>query len=167
MTRMVYLINCVVMFKGRRLEPCENSCPRGICSLMAPLTALRVPSPVEDFYREEVTTPIGTCKAVTYRNDIYMILNQRRLDSMSLAQFSDYLDHDRSLSQLSEIRSKMSDEQLHQFVKSRYIQHPGELRAWQSYIETEFSKEVQRIQELNKPADPAPADPALAPAPSE
>lgn len=159
---MVYLINCVVMFNGRRLEPCENSFPRGICSLMAPLTALRVPSPVEDFYREEVITPIGTCKAVTYRNDIYMILNQRRLDSMSLAQFSDYLDHDRSLSQFSEIRSKMSDEQLHQFVKSRYIQHPGELRAWQSYIDSELSKEVQRIQELDKSVDTVPEDTASA-----
>lgn len=159
---MVYLINFVVMFKGRRLEPCENTFPRGICSLMASLTALRVPSPVEDFYREEVITPIGTCKAVTYRNDIYMILNQRRLDSMSLAQFSDYLDHDRSLSQLSEIRSKMSDVQLHQFVKSRYIQHPGELLAWQSYLDAELSTEVQRIQELNKTQETVPVDSAPA-----
>lgn len=159
---MVYLINFVVMFKGRRLEPCDNNCPRGVCSLMASLTVLRVPSPVEDFYREEVTTPIGTCKAVTYRNDIYMVLNQRRLDSMSLAQFSDYLDHDRSASQLSEIRAKMSDEQLHQFVKSRYIQHPGELRAWQSYIDAEFSKEIQPVHESVGSSDPAPADPAPA-----
>lgn len=165
---MVYLINCVVMFKGRRLEPCENNCPRGVCSLMSSVTALRVPSPVESFYREEVDTPLGTSKAVTYRNDIYLVLNQRRLDSMSLAQFSDYLDHDRSASQLSELRGKMSDAQLHQFVKSRYIQHIGELRAWQSYLDAEFAGEVQKYQDSLKsaPADPAPADPAPASAPA-
>lgn len=160
---MVYLINCVVMFKGRLQKPHEGAPARGCCSLMAGLTSVRVPSPVEDFYREEVSTPLGSVPAVTYRNDIYMILNQKRLDSMTLAQFSDYLDHDRSASSLAEFRSKLSDEQLHQFVKSRYIQHPSELKAWAAYIDAELGKEVQRIQELNKPADPAPSDPVPAP----
>lgn len=153
------------MFQGRLLKPHDRKLPCGVCSLMASLTAVRVPSPVEDFYREEVETPIGTCKAVTYRNDIYLVLNQNRLDSMSLAQFSDYLDHDRSASQLSEIRAKMSDEQLHQFVKSRYIQHPSELKAWSAYLDANFAAEVQKFKESqNPPADPAPADPAPAPA---
>lgn len=151
------------MFQGRLLKPREEKPVRACCSLMAPLTAVRVPSPVEDFYRDEVDTPIGTCKAVTYRNDIYLILNQKRLDSMSLAQFSDYLDHDRSASQLSEIRSKMTDEQLHQFVKSRYIQHPSELKAWSAYLDVNFEAEVQKFKESQTPADPAPADPAPAP----
>lgn len=157
------------MFKGRLQKPHEGTPVRGCCSLMAPLTSLRVPSPVEDFYREEVQTPLGSTPAVTYRNDIYMILNQRRLDSMTLAQFSDYLDHDRSASQLSQMREKMSDEQLHQFVKSRYIQHPSELRAWASYLDIEYSKEIQKLEEAVKKqtskTDPSP-DPAPAPAPA-
>lgn len=153
------------MFQGRLSKPHEDKPVRACCSLMAPLTAVRVPSPVEDFYRDEVDTPIGTCKAVTYRNDIYLLLNQKRLDSMSLAQFSDYLDHDRSASQLSEIRSKMTDSQLHQFVKSRYIQHPSELKSWSSYIDANFAAEVQKFKESqDPPVDPAPADPAPAPA---
>lgn len=156
------------MFQGRLLKSREEKPARACCSLMAPLTAVRVPSPVEDFYREEVVTPLGTCKAVTYRNDIYLILNQHRLDSMSLAQFSDYLDHDRSASQLSQIRAKMTDKQLHQFVKSRYIQHPSELKAWSAYLDANYSDEFEKLKaSQNPPADPAPADPAPAPASTE
>lgn len=162
------------MFKGRLDKPHDSSPVRGCCSLMAPLTSLRVPSPVEDFYREEVDTPLGTCKAVTYRNDIYMILNQKRLDSMTLAQFSDYLDHDRTASSLSQYRAKMTDAQLHQFVKSRYIQHPSELRAWATYLDIEYSKEIKNLQvavdaaSSDTETEPAPAlSPAPSPAPSQ
>ena len=132
---------------------------------MAPLTSLRVPSPVEDFYREEVVTPLGSSPAVTYRNDIYMILNQKRLDSMTLAQFSDYLDHDRSASSLSLMREKLSDEQLHQFVKSRYIQHPSELRAWATYLDMEYSNEIQKLQD-SVHANASSSDPASDPSPA-
>jgi hypothetical protein len=57
---------------------------RGTCDMMRKVTCLRAPSPVEPFYKQEISCPNGTCDAVAYRTDIYMLFNQQRLDRMSL-----------------------------------------------------------------------------------
>ena len=155
------------MFKGRR-QFAERTLPKACSKCMAYVTAIRDKSPVEDFYRDEHDVPIGTSKAVTYRNDIYMVLNQYRLSAMTLAQFQDHLNLNQSDTELQHIRSKMTDEQLFQFTKSRYIQSIGELRAWSSYLEYEYGAELQRIQSQQQdntvdfnptpPAEPAPAE---------
>lgn len=138
---------------------------RGTCDMMRKVTCLRAPSPVETFYKQEFPCPNGTCDAVAYRTDIYMLFNQQRLDRMSLSQLSDWLDNQTPTNGLSELRSKMSDAQLHSFIKSRYIQSPSELMAWSEYIQSEFSKECQKLVEEQKSQQPAePAEPA---APSE
>jgi hypothetical protein len=79
-----------------------------------------------------------------------MLFNQQRLDRMSLSQLSDWLDNQTPTSGLAELRSKMSDAQLHSFIKSRYIQSPSELMAWSEYIQSEFSKEYQNVVEEQK-----------------
>lgn len=123
---------------------------RGTCDMMRKVTCLRAPSPVETFYKEEISCPNGTCDAVSYRTDIYMLFNQQRLDRMSLSQLSDWLDNQTPTSGLAELRSKMSDAQLHSFIKSRYIQSPSELMAWSEYIQSEFTKEYQKAVEEQK-----------------
>lgn len=143
---------------------------RGTCDMMRKVTFLRAPSPVETFYKQEISCPNGTCDAVAYRTDIYMLFNQQRLDRMSLSQLSDWLDNQTPTGGLAELRSKMSDAQLHSFIKSRYIQSPSELMAWSEYIQSEFTKEYQKAVEEQKsqqsvepivPDDPvAPAAPA-------
>ena len=150
------------MFRKRRLQPTDRKMARGVCNLMASVTAVRVKSPVEDFYCDKVPCVHSKDDACVYRNDIFMVLNQKRLDSMTLAQFSDWLDHDRSASSLSEVRKNMTDSQLLQFVKSRYIQHPAELQSWMSYLQTNYESEVAKFNEANKPALAAPADSAPA-----
>lgn len=131
---------------------------RGTCDMMRKVTCLRAPSPVETFYKQEIPCPNGTCDAVAYRTDIYMLFNQQRLDRMSLSQLSDWLDNQTPTSGLAELRSKMSDAQLHSFIKSRYIQSPSELMAWSEYIQSEFSKECQNAvveQQNQQPSEPA------------
>lgn len=137
------------MFKGRR-QFAERTLPKACSKCMAYVTAIRDKSPVEDFYRDEHDVPIGKSKAVTYRNDIYMVLNQKRLSAMTLSQFQDHLNLNKSDTVLQQLRSKMTDQQLLQFTKSRYIQSIGELRAWSDYLEAEFGAEVQRIQSQTK-----------------
>lgn len=133
------------MFKGRR-NFAERTLPQCCSSCMAYVTALRDKSPVESFYRDEQDVPIGESKAVTYRNDIYMVLNQRRLSAMTLSQFQDHLNLNKSDTVLQQLRSKMSDEQLLQFTKSRYIQSIGELRAWSDYLEAEYGAQLDSIK---------------------
>ena len=133
------------MFIERRLKPTTRKYSRGESSMMIELTNLRTKSPVEDFYCDKVKPVHASDMAVCYRNDIYMVLNQHRLDTMTLSQFSDWLDHDQTASQFASLRSKLSDEQLHQFIKSRYLQHPSELRAWQTYLDSCAQQEVDKI----------------------
>lgn len=52
--------------------------------LMFSVTNLRQPSLVEDFYKQSFPTPHGSCDAVCFRTDVYMLFNQDRLDRMTL-----------------------------------------------------------------------------------
>ena len=74
-------------------------------------------------------------EVVTLTSDIYMLFNQQRLDRMSKDRLLAYFDN---LSvtdpKMSELRSKLSDDQLCSFVKSRFIQSPSELMAWSQYL---------------------------------
>lgn len=119
---------------------------RAVSSIMRKVTCLRCASPVETFYKQDVPVTHGTADAVAYRTDIYMLFNQQRLDRMTLSQFSDYLDNQTPTLGLSELRNKMSDSQLHQFIKSRYIQSPSELMAWSEYLSSEFEKGVSDVK---------------------
>lgn len=124
---------------------------------MLSVTVLRDRSSVESFYRQENDNVHSSDKSVSFRTDVYMLFNQQRLDRGTLAAFSDYLNKNvQPGSALSSVRKKMSDSQLHQFVKSRYIQSLGELQAWSRYLESEFNGEVskaQAAQEAKKAAD--------------
>ena len=115
--------------------------PRATSSLMRQVTCLRCASPVETFYKQTLPGPHGTQDGVAYRTDIYMLFNQRRLDRMSLSQLSDWLDNQAPTNGLQQLRNKMSDFQLHQYIKSRYIQSPSELMAWSEYLQFESEKE--------------------------
>lgn len=96
-------------------------------------------SPIEDL--KQIISPDGVITMVT---DQFLLLNTERLRSV-LGEDT-YRAYIASLSgtapsSLSQLRSKMSDEQLLDSVKDRYIQHPSELR---SYVEGLDS----RLQEL-------------------
>lgn len=114
--------------------------------LMFSVTNLRQPSLVEDFYKQSFPTPHGSCDAVCFRTDVYMLFNQDRLDRMTQSQLSTWLDNQAPTDSLISLRNQMSDAQLHQFIKSRYIQSPSELKAWASYIETQFGTELAKLQ---------------------
>lgn len=131
--------------------------------LMFSVTNLRQPSLVEDFYKQSFAAPHGSCDAVSFRTDVYMLFNQDRLDRMTQSQLSTWLDNQAPTDGLIALRNQMSDAQLHQFIKSRYIQSPSELKAWASYIETQFGTELAKLQPSETtPAETTPADPASA-----
>lgn len=132
--------------------------------LMFSVTNLRQPSLVEDFYKQSFAAPHGSCDAVAFRTDVYMLFNQDRLDRMTQSQLSTWLDNQAPTDGLISLRNQLSDSQLHQFIKSRYIQSPSELKAWSAYLDSEYGSELSKLQLADPaPADPAPADPAPAP----
>lgn len=90
-------------------------------------------SPVNEFCFERLE--VNGEEVVTLTSDIYMLFNQQRLDRMSKERLVAYFENlSVSEPKMRELRSKLSDEQLCSFVKSRFIQSPSELMAWSQYL---------------------------------
>lgn len=90
-------------------------------------------SPVNEFCLERLDKD-GT-EVVTLTSDIYMLFNQQRLDRMSKDRLLAYFENlSVNEPKMRELRSKLSDDQLCSFVKSRFIQSPSELMAWSQYL---------------------------------
>lgn len=126
----------------------QNSTLKSISSKVSRVTNMRVPSVIEDF-NISVTEPIhGTTPVMKVQTDVYMLFNQQRLDKMTtealINYLSNYTAHDDGL---AAIRNKLSDAQLSQFVKSRYIQSPSELKAWSSYLMSNYDQVVADLND--------------------
>lgn len=130
----------------RLLEPysCEFSpCTKDSKDMF--VSEFREKSPVDEFLIQE--TENGGVPSVRLSSDIYMLFNQKRLDRMSLKSLTDYFE---SLSvkepQFSALRSKLGDEQLISFVKSRFIQSPSELlMSWSQYLMSSSDEAVAAL----------------------
>lgn len=118
----------------RRLEPYQEEFkPYNISSKDLRQSEFLENSPVNEFCFERLE--VNGNEVVTLTSDIYMLFNQQRLDRMSKDRLLAYFEN---LSvtdpKMSELRSKLSDDQLCSFVKSRFIQSPSELMAWSEYL---------------------------------
>lgn len=114
-----------------------------------------VPSPVDDFTYEKVTQS-GCDESITLTSDIAMLFNQQRLDRCSKDSLLDYFNSlSRSSSSLSELRSKLNDDQLMSIVKSRYIQSPSELLAYSERLVRDYGDELASLSQHTQP-DPSP-----------
>lgn len=120
----------------------------------------RVPSVIDQMLVTSSVVPHGSCKSVKYVNDVYLLLNQKRLDKMSLEAFSSYLDSisDMSTSSFSELRKNVGDKELLQFVKSRYIQSRSELMAWTSYLTSQMKNVKQAASDFVESQNPSSSD---------
>nr|QXN72844.1 MAG: hypothetical protein [Microvirus sp.] len=119
--------------KRRFISDCSDFAAPMVYSKEMLLTELYQPSPVDEFiYQERLDN--GE-KSICVTSDIYMLFNQQRLDKLTRENLIQYFN-DMSVSQpqMNEIRSRMTDEQLCSFVKSRFIQSPSELMAWSRYL---------------------------------
>lgn len=120
--------------------------PPVISTLFSGLTEFRQPSPIEDMNFVELPCVHSTCPAVHYRNDVYALFHMQDLTRMELSKLSQFLDcAGKSASSLRSVREKMSDAQLRQFIKSRYIQSPSELLRWSAWLDDNYQIEVERI----------------------
>lgn len=99
------------------------------------ISSVYTPSLVDDFMFEEHAD-----SSFTFTSDITMLFNQKRLDKLSLQSLISHFDDiQQKNDSLRELRSKLSDSQLSQLIKSRYIQTPSELIAYSEYLVSQTS----------------------------
>lgn len=122
------------MFAKRRIEPYVTPVnPSPVSAKDMLCSEFRQESPVDQFLFEELE--FDGVKGVRLTSDICMLFNQQRLDRLSRESL---LSHFESMSvnepKFGDIRSKLGDDQLISFVKSRFIQSPSELMSWSQYL---------------------------------
>lgn len=109
----------------------------------------REESPVDQFLRQEIE--VNGVPSVRLTSDIYMLFNQRRLDKLSRESL---LSHFESMSvnepKFGDLRAKLGDDQLIDFVKSRFIQSPSELMAWSSYLMSSSDAAIAELAALQE-----------------
>lgn len=103
-----------------------------------PVESISVPrevSVVEPLYIEKLDSGDNDNPLLYFGNDVSLLLNQKRLNSLGTDTVKAYLDslQPRS-SSLSELRSKLSDDDILKSIKSRHIQSVSELSAWIDYL---------------------------------
>lgn len=142
----------------RRVEPyVDKSQPNNVNSAVLSVSEFVEPSPLHNFMFQDIMC--NGEKSIRLTSDIYMLFNQRRLDKLTRTQLVEYFD---SLSvsepKMSELRKKMTDDQLCSFVKSRFIQTPSELMAWSQYLMSSQDAMIAAAAvEVHPVADSAPA----------
>lgn len=122
------------MFKrvlNRKAKPCFtlHGIERAVC---------RQPSLVDSFYMSEYT--VGDEIRHTFTNPLIMLFNQQRIDRLGPEAINMWLKslENNGNNSLSELRSKVKDEDLFKLLKSKYLQSPSEL---ESYL-TEINERV-------------------------
>lgn len=143
-------------FTKRRLEPYQEEFkPYNISSKDLRQSEFLENSPVNEFCFERLE--VNGNEVVTLTSDIYMLFNQQRLDRMSKDRLLAYFEN---LSvtdpRMSELRSKLSDDQLCSFVKSRFIQSPSELMAWSQYLMSSQDEMIAAAAAERETEQPAP-----------
>lgn len=111
---------------------------------------VRTPSMVDEFYTETIGTNDDKKPIVRFVDPIYMLFNQERLSHLGAENVQLWLDslNNAGNREIDELKSKCSDEQLAQMIKSRHLQSPSEILAWCRYMNEnikEFNEEVQRL----------------------
>ena len=134
------------MFNNNKRKLCtsQNVKSNTGCKAVMRTSNFYHPSTLDDFYFQKRKMPRSGNDSLRHTSDIYMLFNQRRLDKMTREAL---IDHFNSMSlgndALSQLRSKMTDEQLISLVKSRYIQSPSELMKWSQYLNSLADEKLQ------------------------
>ena len=90
-------------------------------------------------------------------NDVYLLFNQERLNNLGLDSLRHFLDSlSPKIDNLAQLRQNVSDERLLQFVKSRRLQEPSEIRVWMEYLANEYGKQTDTIHNVVKSLESKP-----------
>lgn len=140
----------------RRLKPYQEEFkPYNISSKDLRQSEFLENSPVNEFCFERLE--VNGNEVVTLTSDIYMLFNQQRLDRMSKDRLLAYFENlSVNEPKLHDLRSKLTDDQLCSFVKSRFIQSPSELMAWSQYLMSSQDEMIAAVAAERQTEQPAP-----------
>lgn len=68
------------------------------------------------------------------RSDVFLLFNQDRLDKLTKEQVTEWVDNINLQTNDTFADGAFSDDELHAFCKSRYIQSASELKAWEQHL---------------------------------
>lgn len=140
----------------RRVEPyLDEFKPYNVSAKELKQSEFLEKSPVNEFCFERLE--VNGEEVVTLTSDIYMLFNQQRLDKMTKDRLLAYFENlSVNEPKMRELRSKLSDEQLCSFVKSRFIQSPSELMAWSQYLMSSQDEMIVAAAVEKQAEQPAP-----------
>lgn len=125
---------------------------------------LREVSPVDDFYQEVCKPCDDSMESISFVDPIVILFNQERLDNLGTMGVKAFLDSlQQRESSLSDLRSKVSDDDLLSMIKSRHLQSPSEITAWCRYIENNVEAFNKEVQELVKQQQQQTIEPSIEP----
>lgn len=114
------------------------------------------PNIVDNLCVESHTDANGKVQAIFYNNDVSLLFNQQRLEQVlgrdGITKFFDRLSQQSS--SLSELRSKISDSDLVELCKSRYLQAPSEILAWSQYLNNNYAELLSEIRDRTSSSSP-------------
>lgn len=143
-------------YAKRRIEPYQGEFkPCNVSSKELSQSEFVENSPLNEFCVDKLE--VNGVETIVLTSDIYMLFNQQRLDRMSKERL---IAHFERLSvnepKMRELRSKLSDDQLCSFVKSRFIQSPSELMAWSQYLMSSQDEMIAAAAAEKQAEQPAP-----------
>lgn len=138
------------MFSKRRITPyIPVDCPNVLSSKEMVCSEFKEETPVDQFLKQEIE--VDGALSIRLTSDIYMLFNQKRLDKLSRESLLTYFD---SITvnepKFGDLRSKLGDDQLISFVKSRFIQSQSELMAWSSYLMSSSDSAIAELVALQE-----------------
>lgn len=138
------------MFQKRRTTPYIPVDSPNILSFKEMITSeFKEETPVDQFIKQEIE--VDGFPSVRFTSDIYMLFNQQRLDRLSRESLLSYFDSIVvSEPKFGDLRSKLGDDQLISFVKSRFIQSQSELMAWSSYLMSSSDAAIAELAALQE-----------------
>lgn len=138
------------MFQKRRTTPyIPVDSPNILSSKEMIISEFKEKTPVDQFIKQEIE--VDGFSSVRFTSDIYMLFNQQRLDRLSRESLLSYFDSIVvSEPKFGDLRSKLGDDQLISFVKSRFIQSQSELMAWSSYLMSSSDAAIAELAALQE-----------------
>ena len=127
------------------------------------------PSVIDPLCVDFVRDSDGKVLSFALTSDIGLLFNQKRLEDTlgrdGMKKFFD--DMAARSSALSELRSKISDDDLAALCKSRYLQSPSEILAWSNYLNENYQTLLESVKARSvEPAPTSEPAPTGEPAPA-